>query len=107
MIQDNVEYPIKKYDHLNRMIYVDWNGVERCVNIFWENTKNIKIKYRLWSEESEIEAYDKSGNVIIHCSAGKLSVKLPRFRMDNEKIKYIVDKKKIKEWIQKLESKKK
>jgi hypothetical protein len=99
------EYPLKKFDHLNRMVYVDWNGVERCVNVYWGDTNKIKIKYRLWHNDSEVEAYDKNGNIIIRSSAGLLSLRMPRLVYENGKMAYVVDKKKIEEWRQKLVSK--
>jgi len=75
------EYPIKKFDKLNRMVYVDWNGVERCINIYWGDTNKIKIKYRLWHSDTEVEAYDKNGNSIMKTSSGSLVVRLPRLVM--------------------------
>jgi len=97
-----MEYPIKKFDSLNRMVYVDWNGVERCANVYWSNTKNVKIKYRYWHQDIEVEAYDKNGIVIMKSSSGILSLKLPRLIIESGKITYCVDKKKIIEWSQKL-----
>ncbi len=102
-----MEFPIKKYDHLNRMIYVDWNGVERCINIYWDDTNKIKIKYRLWHKEIEVEAYDKKGRIVFRNSAGVSVLKFPRLRIENGKMIYIVDKKKIIEWLNKLETVKK
>ncbi len=101
------EYPLKKYDHLNRLIYVDWNGVERVIKIYWDDTDKVKIKYRLWREETEVEAYDKSGNQIFSSSSGNLSFRLPRLKIEYERIYYSVDKKKVKEWMKKLECLKK
>lgn len=102
-----MDFPIKKYDHLNRMIYVDWNGIERCINIFWDDTDKIKIKYRLWNNETEVEAYDLKGNVVFKRSTGVMVVDFPRLKMKNNKMFYIVDKKKIDEWLQKLDYQKK
>lgn len=97
------EYPIKKYDNLNRLIYVDWNGIERIVNIYWGETDRVKIKYRLWRDEAEVEAFDKSGNQIFSTSRGVTGIKLPRLKIEKDKIVYVVDKKKITEWLKKLE----
>lgn len=102
---NNIEYPIKKFDHLDRMIYVDWNGIERCINIFWDDTKKIKIKYRLWYNETEVEAYDKKGNIILQSSTGIM--KFPRLKIKDGILFYVVEGKKIKEWLQKLDCKKK
>ena len=102
-----MDFPIKKYDHLNRMIYVDWNGVERCINIYWNDTNKIKIKYRLWHKETEVEAYDKKGNIVFRSSAGVIALNFPRLKIDNGRIRYVIDKKKVTEWLKKLESKKK
>ena len=97
------EYPIKKYDHLNRLIYVDWNGIERCINIYWDDTNSLKIKYRLWNQDAEVEAYDKKGNQILTTTSGVPIVKFPRLKIEKQNIFYIVDKKKITEWLKKLE----
>jgi len=101
-----IEYPIRKYDKLNRLIYIDWNGVERCINIYWDNTEKVKIKYRLYSKDAEVEAYDKNGKVIIKNVSGKFTLDLPKLKMKNGKISYNVDKNKLKEWQEKLENKK-
>lgn len=101
-----IDYPIRKYDKLNRLIYIDWNGIERCINIYWDDTDKIKIKYRLYSDDSEVEAYDKNGKVIIKNVSGKFIIDLPRFKMKNGKVSYCIDKKLIKEWQEKLENKK-
>lgn len=101
------EYPVKKYDKLNRLIYVDWNGVERSINIYWDDTEKIKIKYRLWNQEAEVEAFDKNGNKIFSNATGTIVIKLPRIKLEKKNIFYVIEKKKIAEWKQKLESKKK
>jgi hypothetical protein len=97
------EYPIKKHDSLNRLIYVDWNGVERLINIYWGDTNKVKIKYRLWNDDAEVEAYDKNGNQVFNSSSGVAVFKFPRLRIEKGRVSYIVDKKKIKEWVLKLE----
>ena len=102
-----MEYPIKKYDHLNRVIYIDWNGVERCINIFWDDTNKIKIKYRLWHSETEVEAFDKKGKVVLQSSAGIVTINFPRLKFSNGRLFYMVDKKILNEWIKKLDCKKK
>lgn len=101
------EYPIKKYDHLNRLIYVAWNDIERIINVYWGDTERIKIKYRLWREEAEVEAFDKSGNQVFSTSRGVPTIKFPRLKIEKNKVFYVVDKKKMKEWIEKLECMKK
>lgn len=101
-----IDYPIKKYDKLNRLIYVDWNGIERLVNIYWDDTNKIKIKYRLYSNDAEVEAYDKNGKVIIRSVSGKFILDLPKLKIKNSRVLYSVDKKKIKEWQEKLENNK-
>jgi len=101
-----IEYPIKKYDKLNRVIYVDWNGVERCINIYWGDTDKIKIKYRLYSSDAEVWAYDKNGKVIIRNVSGKFVLDLPRLKIKNNIVTYNVDKNKLKEWQEKLENNK-
>jgi hypothetical protein len=101
-----IEYPIKKYDKINRVIYIDWNGVERCIYIYWDNTEKVKIKYRLYSSDAEVEAYDKNGKIIIKNASGKLVLDLPKLKIRNGRISYSVDKNKIKEWQEKLENKK-
>nr|QBM02753.1 hypothetical protein [uncultured archaeon] len=98
-----IEYPIKKFDNLNRVIYIDWNGVERCINVFWGDTNKIKIKYRLWHSETEVEAYDEKGNVIFQSSAGVIVIKFPRLKIKDGKLLYTVERKKIKEWLKKLD----
>lgn len=101
-----MEYPIKKYDHLNRLIYIDWNGIERCINIFWDDTNKIKIKYRLWHSETEVEAYNKKGNIVLKSSAGIVTINFPRLKIDNNgRMIYFVDKKILNEWLKKLDSK--
>lgn len=98
-----MEYPIKKYDNLNRLIYVDWNGVERCINMYWDDTTNIKIKYRLWNKEAQVEAFDKNGNVIISNITGSIIIKLPKLKVNELGFYYCVEKKKIQEWMKKLD----
>jgi hypothetical protein len=95
--------PIKKYDSLGRMIYVDWNGIERCINVFWDDTSKVKIKYRLWHDETEVEAFDKNGNVVFKSSSGVVIVKFPKLKFKDGRLFYTVDSQKIKEWLQKLE----
>lgn len=102
-----MEYPFKKFDHLNRLIYVDWNGIERCINIYWDDTNKIKIKYRLWNDETEVEAYDKNGDTILQSSAGKIVINFPRLRIENGRMYYVIEKNKIKEWLLKLDCNKK
>jgi hypothetical protein len=102
-----MEYPVKKFDHLNRLIYVDWNGIERCINIYWGDTNKVKIKYRLWNQEAEVEAYDKNGNVVFETISGAPVLKFPRLKIEKGRIAYCVDKKKVNEWMLKLECHKK
>lgn len=99
------EYPIKKFDKLNRMVYVDWNGVERIINIYWDDTNKIKIKYRLWHNDYEVEAYNLKGKIIMKYSAGSFFLKLPRLTMKDNITSYIVDKNKITEWREKVAKK--
>lgn len=89
------------------MIYVDWNGIERSINIYWNDTKKIKIKYRLWHEEADVEAYDINGKVIFQKSAGLYHLKLHRLNIKNGRLRYVVDKKKVDEWSKKLDCLKK
>jgi|ERR1035437_6490618 hypothetical protein len=95
------EYPIKTFDHLNRLIYIAKNDVERVVNIYWADTNQIKIKYRLWKDESEteIEAYNPNGEVIVRISLGKNEITLSRLKIINGSIKkWIISSEKINEW---------
>ena len=101
------EYPLRKYDKLNRLIYIDFNGVERVIKIYWDDTEKVKIKYRLWKEDVEVEAYDKNGKKIFSSSGGRFNFELPRIKIRKDEIFYTVDKKKIKEWMIKLECLKK
>lgn len=100
------DYPIKNFDKLNRMVYVDWNGVERCINVYWDDTDKVKIKYRLWHNDAEVEAYDRNGKTIIKSSSGMVSIRFPRLTIENRKISYSVEKNKIEEWSKILVSKK-
>jgi len=101
-----IDYPIKKYDKLNRLIYIDWNGVERCINIYWDDTDKVKIKYRLYSKDAEVEAFDKNGKSIMKDASGKFTLNLPHLSIRNGKVSYSVDKNKLKEWQEKLENNK-
>jgi len=101
-----IEYPIRKYDKLNRVIYIDWNGVERSIYMYWDDTEKVKIKYRLYSSDAEVEAYDKNGKVIIRNVSGKFVLDLPKLSIRNGRVSYYVDKKKLKEWQEKLENNK-
>lgn len=101
-----MEYPIKKYDSLNRLIYVDWNGVERVVMTYWGDTKQVKIKYRLFHQDQEVIAYDQNGNVIVEKSHGSLMLKLERFIIHQGKMAYAVSPENIDKWKKKILQKK-
>lgn len=77
------EFPLIKNDHLGRRIYVDWNGAERSIYQYWDDTKVIKIKYRLYHKDVSFDAYDKTGKNIISYSSGVFDLKLPKFWTDD------------------------
>lgn len=91
-------FPIRKYDDLKRLIYVDYNGIERIINVYWNDTNKIKIKYRLWNKDTEMEAFDKNGKVIIKSSAGIFIADTPHINIKNGRLSFKVSQKKLKEW---------
>jgi hypothetical protein len=97
-----MEYPIKKYDELNRLIYVDWNGIERVIMTYWENTKQVKIKYRLFYQDQEVIVYDRFGKTIVEKSQGSLKLTLPRLIIFRGQIAYAVSPENITLWRQKI-----
>ena len=101
-----MEYPIKKYDNLGRNIYIDWNGVERVVMTYWDYTKQIKIKYRLFHQDQEVIAYDLQGNIIVQKSQGSLKLSLPRLLIFQGKMAYAVSLDNIESWKKKILKKK-
>lgn len=99
MGQANPVYPIKKTDYLDRPIYVDWNGIERTIYKYWDKTKKVKIKWRLFNQEASFDAYDKNGKNIISYSSGTLEINLPWVWADQQgEIGFKVDKSKLIRW---------
>ena len=100
-------YPIKKIDNLGRTTYVDWNGLERSIYKYWTDTKKVKIKYRLYHQESSVDVYDKMGKNIISYTSGTFEINLPRlWSTKSGEIFFKIEKPRIKEWANISKSKK-
>jgi len=98
-MQNKEEYPIKKYDYLNRLIYINWNGTERVINRYWGTSTNIKIKYRIFGKDINTEAYSESGKQIIDYSKGKHDIILERINFNYKGlVSFCVERRKINEW---------
>lgn len=98
--QGKPSYPLlKKVDNLGRVIYIDWNGVERTIYVYYGNTSKVKLKYRLFHKETSLDAYNTSGKIIISYDAGKLEINIPGVWVHKDGgIDFRVDKVKLKEW---------
>jgi len=97
------DFPIKKYDYLNRLIYIDWDGNEKIINKYWGKSKSIKIKYRIFGNDINTEAYDEQGKLIINYMKGRNLILLDRIRVDNFGIiEFKVDKNIMKRWRKKI-----
>lgn len=93
------EYPVVKNDSLGRRIYVDWNGAERSIYKYWNDTKSIKIKYRLYHDDASFDAYDKNGKNVISYSCGVLEMKLPKLWTDScGELCFCAEKNRIVKW---------
>lgn len=77
------EYPIKKKDNLGRLVYIKWNDIERSANVYWDNTENIKIKYKYYNTDVSFDAYDKAGKNVISYNGGRLDIKLDFIYFNN------------------------
>jgi pullulanase/glycogen debranching enzyme len=101
-------YPIKKIDNLGRLLYVDWNGIERSVYKYWKDTINIKVKYRLFHQETSFDVYDTSGKNILSYSSGVFEINLPRLWSDSYGgIGFKIEKNRLLYWRNILNPKKK
>ena len=93
------KYPIRKIDNLGRLLYVDWNGIERSVYKYWKDTPNIKVKYRLFHQETSFDAYDTSGKIILSYSSGVFDINLPRLWSNkNGGIGFKIEKHRLLAW---------
>ena len=108
MLNDkNIEYPIKKIDYLNRVIYIDYNGYERIVKTYWTNTNNIKVKYSYFGNEVLIQAFDKNAKKILTVSNLGYDLNLNNLIISKDRIEFVVEQNKIKDWKNKIKNNKK
>lgn len=78
MAKEKAPYPLlKKTDNLGRLVYVDWNGVERSIYKYWGNTNKIKLKYQLFHQEVSLDAYSTGGKNMMSYSSGIFDINLP------------------------------
>ena len=100
MAQPQPAYPLlKKVDNLGRTIYIDWNGVERTIYVYYGDTSKMKLKYRLFHKETSLDAYDTSGKSILSYDAGKFEINVPGVWISKDgEVNFRVDKIKLKEW---------
>lgn len=77
---------IEKRDKLNRLVYVNFNEVERVIYKYYGNTNKIKIKIRLVSKEQIIEIYNKEGNIIYSDEASNNFIKMKNIKIYKNKI---------------------
>lgn len=80
------KYPIKQYDNLGRLIYIDHNGVERTLYRYWHDTRMVKIIYRYLGMDMTFDAYTQDGTKIISYVWGRLEVTLPGLKVHNGRI---------------------
>jgi hypothetical protein len=104
-MKEQPQYPIKKIDSLNRLIYIDFDGYERILNKYWGDTNLIKIKYRFFGSEIEIEAFDVNRKIIMYYSTGMFKFHLTDIKIDNNNLSFVVDKNKLFDWRKRLKKK--
>jgi hypothetical protein len=77
---------IEKRDKLNRLVYVNFNEVERVIYKYYGNTNKIKIKIRLVSKEQIIEIYNKEGRIIYSDETNNNFIKMKNIKIYKNKI---------------------
>jgi hypothetical protein len=77
---------IEKRDKLNRLVYVNFNEVERVIYKYYGNTNKIKIKIRLVSKEQIVEIYNKEGKIIYSDETNNNFIKMKNIKIYKNKI---------------------
>lgn len=101
MSESKITYPIKKYDHLGRVVYVNWDNIERTANVYWGNTDKVKIKYSYFNNEVSFDVFTQDGINIICYNGIRLDIKLPFiiFNNYNTSFNFHINKEFKKQWL--------
>ncbi len=76
-------YPQRKFDLLGREYRTDISQTERVFRSYWENTKNIKVRYHIYNQDVKLDVFDFNGKTIMTNESGKFKIQLSGFWIDN------------------------
>ena len=100
------EYPIRKFDYLNRLVYADWNGYERVAKTYWGETNSVKVRYTYFGKDISIDAYDENGEKLMTMTNTSFTINMGGIKMDEKGIvQFNVDKNILNMWKEKYKFK--
>jgi hypothetical protein len=96
---ESEDTPLFKKDNLNRIIYIRWNSCVRVINKYYGDTHKLKIKYRIYNDETSIEIYDQNQEVIGSYESNKFSFKMSdKLTIYKNKLFFKVAQKTLSNW---------
>lgn len=95
---------LEKRDNLNRLLYINLNGVERIIYRYYGNTNITKFIIRLFAEEQTVEVFNKKGKLIYSNFGSYKFIKLKNITVSDDYIKIKLPKKIKEEYIEKIKT---